>query len=87
MAIYHSSSEVAHVRSSENDTMAKKSLKEISQRKRALANMFTIILTIFIVDTYQTLYSFVKLVWADDECYVFDSHYLWSTSNIIERGL
>ena len=48
------------------DSMAKKSMKEIKMRKQALTNMFIIILSIFIVDTYATLYSFIKLVWADD---------------------
>ena len=46
--------------------MLKESMKEIERRNHALFNMFLIILTIFIVDTYSTLYSITLLIWAND---------------------
>ena len=34
--------------------------------------MWIIIITIFFVDTYSTLYSLILNIWGDDDCYVQD---------------
>lgn len=41
------------------------SKKEIEFRKRSVKNMWFIIITIFLVDTYNTLYSLTLFFWAD----------------------
>ena len=50
--------------------MVEESYREINRRNKALFNMCLIILTIFIVDTYATLYSIILMIWANEDCYV-----------------
>lgn len=44
--------------------------REIVFRKRAVRNMWIIIATIFLVDTYGTLYSGILFVWSDESCFI-----------------
>lgn len=53
-----------------NDDLVKNSLKEIEMRKKSVCNMWIIIMTIFTVEMYQTLYSIILAVWGNDNCYV-----------------
>ena len=41
-------------------------------RKRAVRNMWIIIATIFVVITYNTLYSFILFWWSDPNCLIAD---------------
>ena len=53
-----------------DDKMAQSSLNEIELRKRSVRNMWIMILTIFLTESYCTLYSIILAVWSDDTCYI-----------------
>ena len=60
------------------------SKKEIEFRKRSVKNMWFIIITIFVVDTYNTLYSLTLYIWADpDTCYIQDLTWVKSLSTVM----
>ena len=48
----------------------KTSQKEIDFRKKSVKNMWVIIITIFVVVTYNTLYSLILFIWADTSCFI-----------------
>jgi len=62
------------------------SQKDIVFRKRAVRNMWIMIITIFLVDTYSTLYSFA-LLWANDSCFLQDTIWVRSLSTVTERSI
>ena len=64
------------------------SKKEIEFRKRSVKNMWFIIITIFLVDTYNTLYSLTLFFWADPQtCFVQDSSWVKSLSTVMQRSI
>ena len=70
----------------DNDHMAISAKQEVRFRKRSERNMWIVILTIFVVDTYMMLYSMI-LAWGTDNCLLTDSPTVHSFSNIFERSL
>lgn len=44
--------------------------KEAAFMNKSVCNMWVIIITIFVVVTYNTLYSFILYIWADSTCFV-----------------
>lgn len=53
-----------------NGEMGEANKSEVEFRRRALRNMWTIIVTIFVVVTYSSLYSIALYIWADSDCFV-----------------
>ena len=49
--------------------------------------MWTMILTIFIVDTYCTLYSIFLYFFAGPDCYMQDVSWIRSLSTVVERSI
>ena len=70
-----------------DDKMTESSLKEIAMRKKSVRNMWIIILTIFLTETYQTLYSIILAIWSNESCYVQDVVWVKSLSTVVERSL
>ncbi len=62
-------------------------MKEIELRQKSVRNMWIIIWTIFITETYSTLYTVILAIWADKECYVQDVVWVKSLSTFVERSL
>lgn len=63
--------------------MGETSKSDIEFRSRALRNMWTIIITIFVVVTYSTLYSITLYAWADAECYIQENIGVRSLSTVV----
>ena len=53
-----------------SEVSAKSQINEVEHRRKAAKNMWLIIVTIFVVVTYSSLYSIVLYAWADEECYI-----------------
>jgi len=49
--------------------------------------MWIIIATIFVVDTYGTLYSFVLFLWSDDECFIQSNVSVRSFTTVFSRSV
>lgn len=47
--------------------------------------MFIITLTIFMVDTYSSIYSILLFGWANEQCYLQDTVWVKSLSTFFER--
>ena len=62
-----------------------RAIKEIEFRKKAVLNMWIIICTIFIADSYATIYSVTLAAWGDYDCYVQDTVWVKSLSTVTER--
>ena len=60
---------------------------EIEFRRRALRNMWTIIVSIFVVVTYSSLYSIILYFGADSECYVQQNVAIRSLSTVVQRSM
>lgn len=69
------------------DNALKTSQKEIMFRRRAVWNMWVIIITIFVVDMYSTAYSFILFFWANDQCFVQDVVWVRSLSTVVQRSI
>lgn len=50
-----------------------------------MRNMWLMIITMCIVNTYETLYSLALFIWANDNCYVYDNAGLNSLNTIAAR--
>ena len=72
---------------SSDDKVNEKAIKEIEFRKKAVFNMWVIICTIFIADTYATLYSMTLAIWGGKDCYVQDEVWVKSLSTVTERTI
>ena len=83
-----STSQVPNLELSEEERKVNaRSINEIEFRKRAVYNMWVIIVTIFIADTYSTLYSVTLAIWAGPNCYVQDEVWVKSLSTVTERSI
>ena len=60
---------------------------EVEKRQRSVRNMWIIVWTVFVTETYSTLYSIVLAIWADENCYVQETVWVKSLSTFIERSL
>ena len=70
-----SSSDTSHLQTANNtssisDINFAPQINEVEHRRKAARNMWLIIVTIFTIATYSSLYSVILYVWADSECYV-----------------
>ena len=71
------------------DEVSESAKKEIEFRNKAIRNMWIIIGTICLVVTYNTLYSFILLIWSGESCYVLEGQeYVWvhSLNTIMARS-
>ena len=75
--------------SATSDKLVQSSLKEIEFRKKAAKNMIIIIVTMFLTNLYQTLYSITYALWANEDCYVLETNGYWvqSLSTFMERSI
>ena len=71
----------------ELDPLVMTGKREIQFRKRAVRDMWIIICTIFIVETYTTLYSIVLSIWGNDNCYVQDEVWVRYLSTVVQRSM
>ena len=62
-------------------------MNEIMFRKRAVRNMWIIFATIFIVVTYNTIYSFVLYWGSDENCFIANSELVRSFMDILSRAI
>lgn len=60
--------------------------KDIEFREKSVRNMLIIVGTIFLVDTYSTIYSVLLFGWANERCYLQDTVWVKSLSTFTERS-
>ena len=69
-----SSSDTSHLQTANNTSVSDINFapqtNDVEHRRKAARNMWLIIVTIFTIATYSSLYSVILFVWADSECYV-----------------
>ena len=65
----------------------KQHLKQIEFRRSSYRNMWLIIISFFLVNTYQTLYSLILFFAANDQCYLQSNIRIQSVSTIFARML
>ena len=65
------------------DEAAKSADREIEFRAKSVRNMWLMFVTIFVVITYNTIYSITLYVWADQTCFIFELEWLNSLNTVI----